>query len=107
MAAESLTLEHPVARAEERAKSLPLRHARLLRRILDLDDFQRVARLHLPRAIYGYVANGSEDEVSLATNRAAFLDYRLIPRVLVGVGERSQRTTLLGRQYDAPFGIAP
>jgi L-lactate dehydrogenase (cytochrome) len=107
MSAESLTLEHPVGRAEKRLKSLPLHHARRLRRILDLDNFQRTARRHLPRAIYGYVANGSEDEVSLAANRAAFLDYRLIPRVLVGVGERSQRTTLLGRQYAAPFGIAP
>ncbi|HJS86959.1 MAG TPA: alpha-hydroxy acid oxidase [Acetobacteraceae bacterium] len=107
MAAESLTVEPPFARAEKAAESLPLRHARRLRRILDLDDFQRVARRHLPRAIHGYVANGSEDETSLATNRAAFLDYRLVPRVLVGVGERDQRTTLLGRHCAAPFGIAP
>jgi len=107
MAVEFLTLEHPVARAEKRARTLPIRHARRLRRILNLDDFQRAARLLLPRAIYGYVANGSEDETALAANRAAFRDYRLIPRVLVGVGERSQRTTLLGRQYAAPFGIAP
>ena len=107
MAAESLTMKQPAGRAEKVALGLPRRHTRRLRRVLNLDDFQRAARLLLPRAIYGYVANGSEDETALAANRAAFLDYRLIPRVLVGVGERSQRTTLLGRQYAAPFGIAP
>lgn len=89
------------------ADSLSSRAARRAQRILDLEGFQPAARRHLPHAIYGYVANGSEDETSRKTNRAAFLDYRLVTRVLVGVEKRSQRTTLFGREYAAPFGIAP
>src|SRR4051794_30316894 len=75
--------------------------------VLDLNEFQARAQGRLPRAIYGYVANGAEDEVSLASNRAAFRSYRLIPRVLQNVPERAQSITLFGRRYDAPFGIAP
>ena len=45
--------------------------------------------------------------MALATNRAAFRDYRLVPRVLQNVPDRSQSVTLFGRTYDAPFGIAP
>jgi L-lactate dehydrogenase (cytochrome) len=83
------------------------RQRALTRSILNLDDFQMAARKHLPKAIYGYVANGSEDSTSLETNRQAFLGYRLVPKVLVGVPKRDQQVNLFGRQYAAPFGIAP
>ena len=104
MSAQTTTLhEVPPRSREDMVKAPPRR----VRRCLDLEDFQAVARRRLPRAIYGYVANGAEDETSLATNREAFLDYRLLPRVLVGVERRSQETTLFGRSYAAPFGISP
>jgi L-lactate dehydrogenase (cytochrome) len=64
-------------------------------------------RARLPRAIYGYVGNGSETETSLRSNRLAFDRGRLLTRVLVGVEERSKQTSLFGRTYAAPFGIAP
>lgn len=84
-------------------KSLPRR----LRMILALDDFEGPARRYLPRPMYGYVSGGAETNASLRANRAAFDDLAFIPRVLVDVSARSTRTTLFGRAYDAPFGIAP
>jgi L-lactate dehydrogenase (cytochrome) len=45
--------------------------------------------------------------MSLRTNRRAFEAWRFLTRVLVGVGDRSQRTTVFGREYEGPFGIAP
>jgi L-lactate dehydrogenase (cytochrome) len=78
-----------------------------LRSMRDLEDFERAVRPRLPRAVYGYVAHGSESETTLRTNRAVFDRWRLVPRVLVGVAERSQETWVLGRKYAAPFGIAP
>ncbi len=83
------------------------RSRRMLRRALDLDDFQQLARTRLPRAVYGYVANGSEAGAALQNNRAAFADLHMVPRVLRDVSERSQETVLFGRRYAAPFGIAP
>jgi L-lactate dehydrogenase (cytochrome) len=98
---QSVTIVGDGARATWRAVMAALG------RILDLDDFERAVRRRLPRAVYGYVAHGSETEASLRTNRAAFEAWRLTPRVLRGIAQRSQGITLFGRDYTSPFGIAP
>ncbi|MPS77610.1 MAG: alpha-hydroxy-acid oxidizing protein [Achromobacter sp.] len=81
--------------------------SRTLARMLSLDDFEAAARRSLPRPIFGYVAGAAEDNQSLQDNRRAFAQYGFTPRVLVDVSQRTQRTELFGRQYAAPFGIAP
>jgi L-lactate dehydrogenase (cytochrome) len=78
-----------------------------LRRILKLDDFEPAAKRHLPRPLYSYVSGGVEDFVSLRDNRAAFGEWGFVPRVLVGVGNRTQSVELLGKTYAHPFGIGP
>lgn len=77
------------------------------RKYLSLADFERAARRRLPFMLYSFIAGGSEDEVSLANNRNAFADYAFVPRVLGRISERSQATTLFGKTYSVPFGIAP
>ena len=80
---------------------------RSLRKILSLEAFEPAARRLLPRPIFGYVAGGCETDTSLQDNLAAFADWRFVTRVLQGVAQRSQATTLFGRTWSAPFGIAP
>jgi L-lactate dehydrogenase (cytochrome) len=80
---------------------------RSLRNILKLDDFEPAARSHLPRPLFSYVSGGVEDFVTLRDNRAAFADWGFVPRVLVGVGNRTQSVDLLGKTYAHPFGIGP
>ena len=80
---------------------------RSLRSILCLEDFEKAARAHLPRPLFGYIAGAAETNLSLDSNRQAFADYRFVPRVLVDVSRRSTATTLFCREYAAPFGIAP
>ena len=94
-------------RTNEVVRTPSNRSRRLLRRVLDLDDFQQLAQSRLPRAVYGYVANGSEAGAALQNNRAAFADLHMVPRALRDVSKRSQETVLFGRRYAAPFGIAP
>jgi L-lactate dehydrogenase (cytochrome) len=81
--------------------------AKQLRYVLSLDDFERAARRHLPRPIFGYVAGAVETDWSLHDNRAAFAEYGFLPRMLVDVSKRSQQTTLFGKKYATPFGISP
>jgi L-lactate dehydrogenase (cytochrome) len=76
-------------------------------RIFSLDDFERAARRILPRPIFGYVAGGAEDNRSSAGNRSAFRELALVPRVLRDVSRRDAATSLLGRDWKTPFGIAP
>ncbi len=78
-----------------------------LRTILSLDDFEKQARRRLPRPIFSYISSGVEDEHCLAELRRAYQDYVLVPRYLTDVSERDQQTTLFGKAYSAPFGIAP
>ncbi|MBI4190000.1 MAG: alpha-hydroxy-acid oxidizing protein [Betaproteobacteria bacterium] len=84
-------------------KTLP----RALRRMLALEDFETAARRYLPRPIFGYVSGGAEANVSLRANRVVFDELAFVPRVLVNVSGLTQKTTLFGRTYDAPFGLAP
>jgi L-lactate dehydrogenase (cytochrome) len=91
------------AGATQAAQTLPRR----LRRILNLEEFEAAARRHLPRPVFGYVAAAAETGWTLRRNREAFAEYAFLPRVLVGVASRTCSTSLLGRTYDAPFGIAP
>ncbi|TCL74541.1 L-lactate dehydrogenase (cytochrome) [Rhizobium sp. BK251] len=81
--------------------------ARRLAKILALDDFEGVARRHLPRPLFGYIAGASETNASLRDNRNAFAEFGFRPHTLRDVSLRSTATTILGTRYAAPFGIAP
>lgn len=76
-------------------------------KILCLDDFQPLARRRLPRQLYSYIANGADDEQSMARNREAFGALAFTPRVLQGVAEREQGVEIFGQRYASPFGISP
>ncbi|MBA9035875.1 alpha-hydroxy acid oxidase [Rhizobium leguminosarum] len=82
-------------------------NTRALDKYLCLDDFERAAKRHLPRPLFGYVAGASETGASLRYNREELANYAFLPRVLRDVSQRSTRTTIFGESYSAPFGIAP
>src|SRR5580765_5031379 len=82
-------------------------HPRVLRRILALDDFEDAARPVIPRPIFGYMSGGVETNASLRANRAVWDEIAFVPKILVDTSGRTHKTTLFGRTYDAPFGIAP
>ncbi|WP_175173161.1 alpha-hydroxy acid oxidase [Achromobacter pestifer] len=78
-----------------------------LRHLLSLHDFEAAAKKRLPKPIYAYVSGAVEDGLSERGNRRAFDQYGFLPKVLVDVSQRSMRTTVLGREYAAPVGVAP
>ena len=97
--------------AAARSADTPARPAqkppRVLNRMLALEDFEEEARRYLPRPIFGFISGGVESNVSRHNNRAVFDEIALVPRMLVDTSTRTQKTTLFGHTYDAPFGIAP
>lgn len=74
---------------------------------INLHDFRDMARRHLPRIAFDFIDGGADDEVGLRRNRHAFERYALLPRYLVGVEDREQSTSVLGRRYSSPVGISP
>jgi L-lactate dehydrogenase (cytochrome) len=75
--------------------------------VLCLDDFEAAARRHLPAPVFAYVSGGVERNQSLRANALAFEQYEFVTRVLVDTSKRSTETTLFGKTWSAPFGIAP
>jgi (S)-mandelate dehydrogenase len=75
--------------------------------VVSIEDLRRLARRRLPRVLFDYIDGGAGDDSGVRRNRTAFDAYRLTPRYLVDVSERSLSTPLWGRRYAAPFGIAP
>ena len=75
--------------------------------LLTLDDFEHAARARLPRALYGFAANGSERGASVAANARAFERWAFVPRTLIDVATIDQRRSLFAQTHASPFGIAP
>lgn len=75
--------------------------------LINVEDYERAARERLDPMIYDYMAGGALDETTIAANRAAYDRWSLYPRVLVGVGERDHKVSVLGDTLSMPIGIAP
>ena len=75
--------------------------------VVNIDDLRKLAKKRLPKIAYDFIEGGTDDEVGLVTNEQAFREARIVPRYLVDVTERDQSTTLFGRTYSSPIGIAP
>jgi isopentenyl diphosphate isomerase/L-lactate dehydrogenase-like FMN-dependent dehydrogenase len=70
-------------------------------------DFRELARRRLPAPIFHYIDGGSDDEVTLARNRAAFDDVDLVPNVLAGVDSVDLSVEVLGQRLEMPYFFSP
>jgi (S)-mandelate dehydrogenase len=76
-------------------------------RAFSIEDLRRAAKRRLPRAVFDFIDGGAEDERTLAGNRAAFSNAKLLRRVLVGVASVDTGTRILGSPSKLPIAIAP
>jgi L-lactate dehydrogenase (cytochrome)/(S)-mandelate dehydrogenase len=75
--------------------------------VVNIEDLKKLAKKRLPKIAFDFIEGGTDDEVGLVTNEQAFRQARIVPRYLVDVSVRDQSTTLFGRKYSSPIGIAP
>jgi 4-hydroxymandelate oxidase len=76
-------------------------------RYVNLLEVEGMAGQVLPQDIFDFYAGGAADELTLQAARDAYLGWRLLPHVLVGVGEIDLTTELLGDRLEWPVFIAP
>jgi isopentenyl diphosphate isomerase/L-lactate dehydrogenase-like FMN-dependent dehydrogenase len=79
----------------------------LLNRHPSIADLEALAARRLPRFAWDYLAGGAGDETGLARNRAAYDALEFTPDYLGARAPVDTRTTLFGRSYARPFGVAP
>jgi 4-hydroxymandelate oxidase len=75
--------------------------------IVSIDDYERIARSKLPPEVFDYYAGGAGREWTVRANLAAFDNWILRPRVLVGVADRDTSTVVLGTRISFPVLVAP
>lgn len=76
-------------------------------RAASIDDLRQIARRRLPQFVFDFFDGACESEDGKARNEAAFRRFRLMPRYLTKVDERTTSTEIFGRTWAAPLGIAP
>jgi len=70
-------------------------------------DLRLMAKQRLPKWMFEFVDRGTEDEVALRNNRAAFERIKLKTQVLVDVSQRKLDVEIFGKMHKLPIGIAP
>jgi len=74
---------------------------------LNVSEYEGLAESRLDHKAWDYMSGGSDDEVTLHANRAAFAHIQLRPRVLVDVSHCDLSTTVLGTPVSIPILVAP
>jgi 4-hydroxymandelate oxidase len=75
--------------------------------VVNLNDFEPLARARMAGPAFDYVAGGAWDEITLAENVDAWREFRFVPRVLRDVRELDLSGSFLGRPSKLPIAIAP
>lgn len=73
----------------------------------DIDYLRKRAKQRIPGFAFDYLDGGCNSEVNLRRNTEEIREVQLKPYYLRGLENPSMKTTLFGKTYDAPFGIAP
>ncbi|WP_437785431.1 alpha-hydroxy acid oxidase [Sorangium sp. So ce1097] len=76
-------------------------------RPLNLAEYERLARARAAPEVWDYIAGGSDDEVTLGWNTAAFRRLALRPRVLAGATDCDITCDALGVRLRSPLMVAP
>ncbi len=82
-------------------------HQKLERRFASIDDLEIHAQKRLPKFAFDYLQGGTGQETAIARNRSSLNNIQLIPHHMVEPFEPQLKTSLLGRTWSAPYGIAP
>jgi L-lactate dehydrogenase (cytochrome)/(S)-mandelate dehydrogenase len=74
---------------------------------INFEDLRKLAKRRLPKIAYDFIEGGLEDEIGLERNLDAFQRQLLVLRHGVDVTKIDQSTSLFGRTFSGPIGIAP
>lgn len=72
-----------------------------------IEDLMKKAKKRIPNVAWEYLASGTGDEGLLERNKTAFQKINFLPRFCKGALHVNTETSLFGRKYSAPIGMAP
>jgi len=74
--------------------------------VLNVMDFEPLARDALPPAHFGYIATGADDDGTVVRNHAAFSDYEIRARRFNDLSHLTTATTIFGERWTSPLYLS-
>jgi lactate 2-monooxygenase len=102
-----MAIEPPFSNYEHEIYAAGMLGGRKPARSLDWRELERDAYALLSRGPRGYIQGGAGLGETIRANREAFDEWRIVPRMLRDVSERSLERTVLGTRLPAPVLLAP
>ncbi len=96
----------PLVRGQQQGHTLAERLPNI-EDLVNVFEFEPVARARIPRNSYDFIAGGVDDEWTLERNREGFRRITFRPRMLVDVSRLDLSLELFGRKLEMPILIAP
>ncbi|KAJ3817475.1 FMN-dependent dehydrogenase-domain-containing protein [Lentinula raphanica] len=90
----------------ERQRQVLIANRPPLDEILNLHDFEAVAKVTLSDKAWAYYSSASDDEITIRENRAAYQRVWFRPRILRDVTVVDWSTTILGQRSSLPVYIS-
>lgn len=81
--------------------------ARLLNDYPAISDLRAKAKKRIPHVAWEYLETGTGEEQLIRRNIQALQEVTFLPQFLKGDLKPDLSTTIFGKKYNAPFGIAP
>lgn len=78
-----------------------------LRSLINLQDFEEIAKRSLPPNAWAYYSSGADDEISKRQNQRAYQKIYLRPRILRSIPSVDTSTTILGHATSLPVYMSP
>ena len=78
-----------------------------MKNILEINDLKKLSKKKLPKMFYDYIDTGAYSGKTYEDNENDFKKIKLKQRVGINIKNRNLKTTILGRSYDLPLGLAP
>ncbi|HWX88020.1 MAG TPA: lactate 2-monooxygenase [Solirubrobacteraceae bacterium] len=102
-----MAIEPPYSNYEHEIYAAGMLAGRKPARPLDWRELERDAYAMLSRGPRGYIQGGAGRGHTIRANREAFDQWRIVPRMLRDVSERTLERTVLGKKLSAPVLLAP
>jgi isopentenyl diphosphate isomerase/L-lactate dehydrogenase-like FMN-dependent dehydrogenase len=102
-----MALQPPFSNYEHEIYAAGMLAARKPARTLDWRELEASAYAMLPRGPRGYIQGGAGLGETMRANREAFDAWRIVPRMLRDVSERTLARNVLGTELPAPLLLAP
>ena len=94
-------------RPHGRASIRPPAYRDEIMKVINLHEFEDLARKTVSEQAYNYIAAGAADELTLRANRSAFGDFWIRRKVMVDVSKIDTSLELLGRKLEHPILLGP